>query len=120
MDMTEDIFADQSYGALALQKLAPADSNFRLYKAGWLGKGDEREVIAVTGAVFRHATRGPNKGKLSIMVPDTSRTAHVTSAEMSECQARGAQMGADGQTGLAAAAGQLVSRAVTSVLGKTA
>lgn len=120
MDMTEDIFADQSYGALALQKLAPTDSNFRLHKAGWLGKGDMREVIAVTGAVFRHATRGPNKGKLSIMVPHTSRTAHVTSGEMSEYQARQAQTRADGQTGLAAAAGQLVSRAVTSVLGKTA
>lgn len=120
MDMTEDIFADQSYGALALQKLAPADSNFRLYKAGWLGKGDVREVIAVTGAVFRHATRGPNKRKLSIMVPHTSRTVHMTSDEMNEYQAREEQMRSDGQAGLAMAAGQLVSRAVTAVLGKTA
>lgn len=30
MDMTEDVFADQSYGKAALQKLAPTDPNFRL------------------------------------------------------------------------------------------
>ena len=116
MDMTEDIFADQSYGAIALQKIAPTDVNFRLYRAGWLGKGDAREVMAVTGAVFRHATRGPNKGKLSIMVPHTSRTAHVTSAEMCDFQARARQGGGSDQADLAVAAGQMVSRAVTAVL----
>jgi hypothetical protein len=87
MDMTEDIFADQSYGKLALQKIAPTDPNFRLYKAGWLGKANVREVMEVTGAVFREANRGPNKGKLSIMVPNTTRTAHVTSDEMTAFKA---------------------------------
>lgn len=60
MDMTEDIFADQSYGAIALKKIASTDST------------DEE------------------------------------------------QMCADGQAGLAVAAGPLVSRAVMTVLGKTA
>ena len=87
MDMTEDIFADQSYGKAALKKIVPADSNFRLYKAGWLGKVNVREVMEVTGAVFRYATRGPNMGKLSIIVPGTTRTVHVTSAEMIAAEA---------------------------------
>lgn len=82
MDMTEDIFADQSYGKVALQKIAPTDPKFRLYKAGWLGAGNVREVMRVTGAVFREAMRGPNKGKLSIMVPGTQRSVMVTHAEM--------------------------------------
>jgi len=82
MDMTEDVFADQSYGKAALQKMAPTDPNFRLYLAGWLGKKPPFEVMEVKGAVFRHATRGPNKGKLSIMVPSTTRTVHVTATEI--------------------------------------
>jgi hypothetical protein len=40
--MTEDIFADQSHGAIALQKIAPTDSNFRLFKPGWWEKGRAR------------------------------------------------------------------------------
>jgi hypothetical protein len=30
MDMTEDVFADQSYGKATWQKMAPTDPNFRL------------------------------------------------------------------------------------------
>jgi hypothetical protein len=82
MDMTEDIFADQSYGKIALQKIASTDPNFRLYLAGWLGDKPPFEVMEVRGAVFRHATRGPNKGKLSVKVPGTTRTVHVTAGEM--------------------------------------
>lgn len=81
MDMTEDVFADQSYGKAALQKMAPTDPNFRLYLAGWLGQKPLCDVMEVKGAVFRQATRGPNKGKLSIMVPGTTRVVHVTATE---------------------------------------
>lgn len=82
MDMTEAVFADQKYGKAALQKLAPTDPNFRLYLAGWLGEKPPFEVMEVRGAVFRHATRGPNKGKLSIRIPGTTRTVHLTAAEI--------------------------------------
>lgn len=87
MDLREDIFADQSYGKLALQKFAPVDPNFRLYIAGWMGKANERRVMKVTGAVFREAQRGPRKGQLSIMVPGTTRSVYVTSAEMAALEA---------------------------------
>lgn len=83
MDMGEDIFAEQSYGKVALQKLAPVPENFRLYSAGWLGeKPKDWTVMEVTAAEFRVAKSGPNKGKLSIMVPGTKRTVHVTASEM--------------------------------------
>jgi len=118
MDMTKDIFADQCHGVIALQKIAPTDVNFRLYKADWLGAADGRQVMAVTGAVFRHARRGVDKGKLSIMVPRTMRTAYVTAAEIEEFRARAAQTGATKQAGLAVAAGGLISRAVTALLGE--
>lgn len=81
--MEHDVFAEQSYGKAALQKMAPVPENFRLYSAGWLGQKPEvRTVMEVTGAQFRVAKRGPNKGKLSIMVPGTQRTVQVTKAEM--------------------------------------
>jgi hypothetical protein len=87
MDMTQDVFADQNYGKAALQKMAPTDPNFRLYLAGWLGEKPPFEVMEVRGAVFRHATRGPNKGKLAIRVPGTTRTVHVTAAEIASIDA---------------------------------
>lgn len=83
MDMEHDVFADQTYGKLALQKMAPVPQNFRLFSAGWLGKKPEEfTVMEVCGAEFRVAKRGPNKGKLSIMVPGTKRTTYVTKDEM--------------------------------------
>lgn len=83
MDMRKDVMATESYGKAALQKLAPTPENFRLYEAGWLGnKPSEWTVMKVTGAEFREAKTGPNKGKLSVMVKDSKRTAYVTSEEM--------------------------------------
>ncbi len=82
-DMEKDIFAEQPYGKLALKKLAPVPANFRLYEAGWLGKRHEDwNVMEVTGAEFRVAKTGPNKGKLSIKVKGTQRSTHVTREEI--------------------------------------
>jgi hypothetical protein len=81
----EDILAKQTYGAVALQKMAPIPPNFRLYEAGWLETGAHPstwDVMEVKGAVFREATKGPRKGKLCIQVPNTKITAYVTRAEM--------------------------------------
>lgn len=83
MDMTIDIFVQQPFGRIALKKLAPVSENFRLYAAGWLGdKPSEWNVMQVTGAEFRVATAGKNKGKMTVMVKGTKRTAYVTSEEM--------------------------------------
>lgn len=85
----EDLFADTTFGKLALEKLAPVAQNFRLYYAGWMGKGNERNCMDVTGAEFRHAKRGPRRGELCIMVPGTQRTAYVTAAEMAAFEQTG-------------------------------
>ena len=83
MDMEIDVFAQQSFGKAALLKLAPTPDNFRLYQAEWLGdKPSEWSVMRVIGAEFRAAKTGPNKGKLSVMVEGSKRTAYVTKAEM--------------------------------------
>lgn len=83
MDLENDVFAEQSYGKLALKKLAPTPEKFRLFKAEWLGdKPGDRQVMKVTGAEFRLAKSGPNKGTLCILVKGTTRSAFVTSEEM--------------------------------------
>ncbi len=88
-DMEKDIFAEQQYGQLALKKLAPVSDNFRLISAGWLGqKPEDWEVMKVTGAEFRVAKAGPHKGKLSIMVKGTQRSAHVTRKDIVAATAR--------------------------------
>lgn len=85
MNMEHDIFAEQSYGKAALKKMAPVPENFRIYSAGWLGeKPEDWTVMEVTGAQFRAAKTGKNKGKLSVMVAGTKRTVYVTHDEMNE------------------------------------
>lgn len=92
MDMTKDIFADCAYGQVALTKLAPVPETFRLYSAGWLGeKPKDWETMKVTGADFRVAKSGPNKGKLSVMVKGSTRSAFVSRAEMQAFEASAKQ-----------------------------
>lgn len=82
-DMSKDIFATCSYGQVALRKLAPVPGNFRLFFAGWLEtKSEHWQTMKVTGAEFREAKSGPNKGKLSIKVPGSERSVYVTKDEM--------------------------------------
>lgn len=72
----------QTYGKVALQKLAPVAPGFFIYCAGWLGDFNTTDTMEVTGAVFREAKSGPRKGKCCILVPGSKRTAYVTVAEM--------------------------------------
>lgn len=83
-DMTVDVFADSDFGRAALKQLAPVPENFRLYSAGWLGDGPaDFNVMEVVGAEFRAAKTSPNKGKLSVLVPGTTRKCWVSKADMS-------------------------------------
>lgn len=85
IDMTEDIFAKELYGRIALKKLKPVPENFRFYCVEWMGsKPGDREIIKIDGAEFRAAKSGPNKGKLCIMVKGTKRTAYLTARELGE------------------------------------
>ena len=83
--MTIDIFAMHPYGKAALKKMGDVPENFRLYCAGWIGsKPEDWKEMDVTGAEFRVAKRGPNKGKLSILIPGTQRKVRVNRKEMEE------------------------------------
>ncbi len=72
-DMVVDYFADTEFGKAALKKMKPLPENFRLYEAESVQTG----VMRVTGAQFREAKRGFNKGKLSVIVPGTQQTVYV-------------------------------------------
>ena len=81
----KDLFAEQPYGKAALKKLGSVPDNFRLYEAGLLGKPPKySDTMFVTGAEFRIAKTGKNKGKLSIMVEGTQQTVYVSRIEMQE------------------------------------
>lgn len=91
MDMRIDSFASMSYGQVALRKLAKQaklSPNFRLYKAGWLGKGNGCDVMEVVGAEFRESKSGASKGKLCIKVSGTDRKVYVTAEEMRKQERR--------------------------------
>lgn len=88
-DMTTDVFAQQTYGQIALQKMQPLPENFRLFKAGWLGDGTAREVMKVTGGEYRVAKSGKNKGLLSVLFKGTEKYCFVTWDEMANFSPRG-------------------------------
>lgn len=79
-DMKVDFFADTNYGKIALRKLGDLPENFRLYAAHVVGSHED--TIKVTGAEFREAKSGPNKGKLSVLIKGTEKTTYVSSVEM--------------------------------------
>ena len=85
-DMTIDIFAEQPFGKAALNKMSNMTQNFRLYHAAWLrARGVKKtDTMKVTGAEFRHAKKGINKGKLSVIVKGTNQTVYVNKNEMQE------------------------------------
>jgi len=82
-DMAEGIFEGTAIGKAALQKYGQVPENFRIFEAGWLGeRPEEFTVMEVKGALFREAKSGPNKGKLTIMLPRTTRRVYVTKDEL--------------------------------------
>ncbi len=78
-DMNEKVFENQAFGQAALKKIGHVAENFRLFESGWL---EDSDTMRVTGAEFRNAKSGPNKGRMTIMVPNTKRTVYVTKSEM--------------------------------------
>ena len=82
--MSHDVFGNEWYAKIALQKMGVSSENFRIYEVGWCETGGPIETwdtLEVIGAEFREARRGPNKGKLSILVPGTKRTAYIHVSE---------------------------------------
>lgn len=87
--MSNDVFAYFPFGKAALEKMGAVTENFRLFEAGWVGDNPKNnsDTMKVTGAEFRIAKAGKNKGKLSIKVPDTTRTVYVNRNEMAKYDA---------------------------------
>lgn len=82
---TNPMMNDTSFGAAALAKLkGQVSANFRIYSAGVVGgKGlHDWTHMSVVGAEFRVAKRGPDKGKLTVLVPGTSRRLKLTKEEV--------------------------------------
>ncbi len=84
--MEEDLFAEYTYGKVALEKIKPESPDFRLYAAGYPGD-TQTDVMFVSGAVFRKALRGPRKGQLCILVPGTQVTVYVHRSEIQSYEA---------------------------------
>jgi hypothetical protein len=81
-DMTEKIFEVLPYGKAALKKMGDVPENFRLYSAELKGKHPNYHGMKIEGAEFRQAKTGKNKGKLSILIKGTKRSAYVTTDEI--------------------------------------
>jgi len=86
--MDEKLFEQYPYGQAALKKIGEVPDNFRLFDAGWLeDKPEDFDTMKIVGAEFRAAKTGPNKGKLTVMVPGSKRTVYVNKSEIQACVA---------------------------------
>lgn len=81
-DMAIDIFAGYPFGRAALKKMKNKSDNFRLF----FGENMLDGRMKVKGAEFRVAERGKNKGKLSIIVPNTTQIVFITADEIRACE----------------------------------
>jgi len=87
-DMQERIFEETAGGKAAMQKLGEVPDNFRLYAFEWMEeKPEDWDTLKFTGAEFREAKRGPNKGRLSIKLKGTERTVFVNKRDVQQLQA---------------------------------
>ncbi len=83
-DMNEKIFESTDYGKAALLKFGDCPDNFRIFEAGMIDDNSKVDngIMFVKGACFRVAKSGPNKGKLSILIPNTTLKTFVTREEI--------------------------------------
>lgn len=85
MDHHDELMQSYPPSLAAAKKIGTVPDGFTFYDFGWLGdKPEDFTVMKVRGAVFRVATRGPNKGRRSVKVPGTDRTVYVTREEIRE------------------------------------
>lgn len=91
-NLDRDIFAEQPYGQLALKKMGKVPANFRLFEAAWLPEGPPPwNTMKVTGAEFRAAKTGPNKGHLTIELPGTRRSVYLDAPAIARASKKAAQ-----------------------------
>lgn len=85
-DMETDLFADTTYGKIALEKIeaqSTISSDFRIYMAEWLNDNTGQQgCMRLFGAEFERPNRGINKGKLTKMIPFSKQVVYVTAKEM--------------------------------------
>ncbi len=86
MGMDDKVFESSAFGKAALKQLGAVADGFRLFSAEWLGHTvKDAKVMKVTGAEFRPAKTGPKRGKLTVKLAGTTRTAYVTRDEIKAC-----------------------------------
>ena len=87
-DMEIDLFAETTYGKIALRKIkeqAVISNDFRLYMAEWLNdKKGAYGCMRLFGAEFERPTRGKNKGKLTKIIQHSKQVVYVTAKEMKD------------------------------------
>lgn len=84
--MDQKIYENFVFGKLAMKMLGPVPENFRLFEAGMHPQPPEEWAsMKVTGAEFKAAKSGPNKGKLVEIIAGTERTVYVPRADIQAC-----------------------------------
>ena len=89
IEMAFDMMNDYPPSLAGIKKMREVPDGFCFYAFAWLGDNPEDfDVMRLTGAVYREAKSGPNKGKRTIQVPNSVRNIYVTAQEIKDAAAR--------------------------------
>lgn len=78
---------EMAYVKAAVKKLGDVPENFFIYKLAWMGFG-EAAFMQLTGAVFREAKKGKNKGEMCIAIKGSEKVTHMTHEEIDIAEVR--------------------------------
>ncbi|TJY57207.1 hypothetical protein E4T66_17515 [Sinimarinibacterium sp. CAU 1509] len=79
MEMHDEMMLDYPPSLAAAKQLGEVPAGFAFFEFECLGdRPEEFTVMKVTGAVFREAKTGKNKGRRTVAIPGTERTVYVT------------------------------------------
>ena len=76
---------EMAYVKAAVKKLGDVPENFFIYRLAWIGTG-KAAVMQLTGAVFREAKKGKNKGEMCIVIKGSEKVTHMTHEEIDKAE----------------------------------
>lgn len=81
--LAHDMMKDYPPSLAASEVMGTVPENFAFYCFEWLGDNPKHmSVMKCTGAVFREAKTGKNKGKLSVKLDETQVDIYITGEQI--------------------------------------
>lgn len=86
VELCFEMMKDYPPSIAASKKLGEVPEDFAWFEFEWVGEFKTTDTMKVTGAQFRVAKSGKNKGKRSIMIREGMREIYINSSEIASAK----------------------------------